>query len=58
MTWLSAVAASGSAGTTVPMCPRILRVQVTGKVASGSLTARPPRRSFLQWLLRRPVTFG
>jgi hypothetical protein len=41
-----------------PDVPAFLRVQVTGKVASGSLTARPPRRSFLQWLLRRPVTFG
>ena len=40
-----------------PDVPAILRVQVTGKVASGSLHARPPRRTFLQWLLRRPVTF-
>jgi len=33
--------------------PTILRVQVSGKVASGSFIARPPRRTFLQWLLRR-----
>jgi hypothetical protein len=40
--------------------PDILRVQVSGKVASGHITARPPRgrrgprRTFWQWLLRRP----
>jgi hypothetical protein len=38
--------------------PTILRVQVTGKVASGSLSARPPRRTFLQWLLRRPNRYA
>ncbi|MEV8565244.1 DUF1707 domain-containing protein [Streptomyces sp. NPDC051322] len=41
----------------VPGAPVRLRVHVTGKVRSGSITAgppRPPRRSFLQWLLRRP----
>jgi hypothetical protein len=38
--------------------PVILRVQVSGQVTSGSLQARPPRRSFLQWLLRRPVSYG
>jgi len=36
----------------------ILRVQVSGKVASGSLTARPPRRTFWQWLMRRPYLYG
>ncbi len=40
-----------------PDVPAILRVQVSGKVASGSLVARPPRRTFLQWLLRRQVSF-
>jgi hypothetical protein len=40
-----------------PEVPAILRVQVSGKVTSGSLQARPPRRSFLQWLLRRPVRY-
>jgi hypothetical protein len=37
--------------------PVRLRVHVTGKVHSGSITVRPPRpprRSFWQWLLRRP----
>ncbi|NEA54158.1 DUF1707 domain-containing protein [Streptomyces sp. SID13666] len=41
-----------SAGT-----PIRLRIHVTGKVRSGSITVRPPkppRRGFLQWLLRRP----
>jgi hypothetical protein len=38
--------------------PPMLRVQVTGKVSSGSLTARPPRRTFLQWLLRRPYVYA
>jgi hypothetical protein len=34
--------------------PEILRVEVTGRVRSGSITARPPRRTFLQWLRRAP----
>ncbi len=40
--------------------PGILHIQVTGKVASGTITAgpprppRPPRRSFWAWLMRRP----
>ena len=34
--------------------PVILRVQVSGKVGSGSIKARPPRRTFWQWLRRRP----
>lgn len=33
--------------------PVILRIQVSGNVTSGTLRARPPRRSFWQWLLRR-----
>lgn len=40
-----------------PGSPVRLRVHVTGKVHSGSVTVRPPkppRRSFWQWLLRRP----
>lgn len=35
----------------------ILRVHVSGEVASGSFRARPPRRTFLQWLFRRPATY-
>jgi hypothetical protein len=38
--------------------PVILRVQVSGQVASGSFKARPPRRTFLQWLLRRPKQYA
>jgi uncharacterized protein DUF1707 len=37
--------------------PTILRIQLSGTVRSGTITARPPRpprRSFWQWLLRRP----
>jgi hypothetical protein len=38
--------------------PTVLRVEVSGKVNSGSITARPPRRGFIDWLLRRPVRYG
>ena len=37
--------------------PVILRVEVTGRVRSGHLRARPPRRTFWQWLLRRPLPY-
>ena len=37
--------------------PAVLRVHVTGQVGSGSLKARPPRRTFWQWLLRRPASY-
>jgi hypothetical protein len=40
-----------------PDTPVVLRVEVTGQVGSGTLSAgppRPPRRTFWQWLLRRP----
>jgi Domain of unknown function (DUF1707) len=39
-----------------PQVPVILRVEVSGRVDSGTLTARPPRlprRTFWQWLTRR-----
>ncbi|KAB2345083.1 DUF1707 SHOCT-like domain-containing protein [Actinomadura rudentiformis] len=35
-----------------------LRVEVAGSVDSGSIVARPPRRSLLAWLLRRPPGYG
>jgi hypothetical protein len=38
--------------------PVILRIHVSGKVASGAFRARPPRRTFWQWLLRRPVSYA
>jgi hypothetical protein len=37
-----------------PDTPAVLRIHVAGKVGSGSITARPARRTFWQWLLRRP----
>ncbi|HUZ36267.1 MAG TPA: DUF1707 domain-containing protein [Streptosporangiaceae bacterium] len=42
-------------GTQVPV---ILRIEVSGKVGSGSVTARPPRRTFWQWLRRRPRPYA
>jgi hypothetical protein len=39
-------------GTDVPTA---LQVTIAGKVGSGMIIARPPRRSFWQWLLRRPL---
>jgi hypothetical protein len=53
---------SGSAKVRQPKeagsVPTVLRVEVSGSVRSGSITARPPRRGFFDWLLRRPVTYG
>ena len=34
--------------------PVSLLIHVTGSVASGNITARPPRRSFWRWLTRQP----
>jgi hypothetical protein len=34
--------------------PEVLRIEVTGKISSGHLVARPPRRTFWQWLTRQP----
>ena len=33
--------------------PVSLRIVVNGKIGSGQLLARPPRRTFWQWLTRR-----
>jgi hypothetical protein len=41
-----------------PDVPVTLRLEVSGKVGSGSIKARPPRRSFWQWLLRRPWPYA
>lgn len=35
-----------------PEVPIILRIQVSGKVSGGHITARPPRRTFWPWLRR------
>jgi hypothetical protein len=38
--------------------PVTLRIEVSGKVGSGHLTARPPHRTFWQWLMRRPPAWA
>jgi len=38
--------------------PAMLTVVVSGKVDSGNIVARPPRRSFVAWLLRRPRRYA
>jgi hypothetical protein len=51
---------SGTVGVRAPWgsdVPALLRISVSGQVGSGVITAgppRPPRRTFWQWLLRRP----
>ncbi|MCT7352677.1 DUF1707 domain-containing protein [Streptomyces sp. 15-116A] len=35
--------------------PTTLRVELTGQKVHGKVVVRPPRRTFGQWLLRRPV---
>ena len=37
-----------------PHAPVILRVKLAGRVRGGDIVARPQRRTFWQWLLRRP----
>jgi hypothetical protein len=41
-----------------PDAPATLRLEVSGEVGSGSIKARPPRRSFWQWLMRRPGPYA
>lgn len=36
--------------------PTTLRVELVGQKAHGNVVVRPPRRTFGQWLLRRPVS--
>jgi Domain of unknown function (DUF1707) len=38
--------------------PVALHVEVSGEVGSGSIKARPPRRSFWQWLMRHPLPYA
>ena len=38
--------------------PVTLRVDVSGKVGSGNIKARPPRRTFWQWLRREPRPYA
>jgi DUF1707 SHOCT-like domain len=41
-----------------PDVPVILRIQVSGKVSGGHLTARPPRRAIWRWPRRHPRPHG
>jgi hypothetical protein len=43
--------------TAGPVPASFLRVKVVGSVRSGSIVARPPRRGFWAWLLRRPPVY-
>ena len=38
--------------------PVTLRIDVSGQVGSGEIRARPPRRTFWQWLRRRPYRYA
>lgn len=38
--------------------PVTLRVNIAGRVGSGHIVARPPRRTFWQWLTRRPTPYA
>jgi hypothetical protein len=38
--------------------PVTLRINVSGKVGSGAIKARPPRRTFWQWLRRAPRPYA
>jgi hypothetical protein len=38
--------------------PVTLRIDVSGKVGSGNISARPPRRTFWQWLRRQPRPYA
>ena len=42
-------------GTAVPVT---LRISVSGRVGSGNIVARPPRRSFWDWLRRKPKRYA
>ncbi|MFI6083013.1 DUF1707 domain-containing protein [Streptomyces sp. NPDC051217] len=39
-----------------PDTPLTLRVELVGQKAHGTVVVRPPRRTFGQWLLRRPAS--
>ena len=38
--------------------PVLLRIDVAGKVGSGQFLARPPRRTFWEWLTRKPYPYA
>jgi hypothetical protein len=39
-----------------PEPPAILTIEVSGEIRGGNVRVRPPRRTFLQWLRRQPLT--
>ena len=41
-----------------PDVPVRLRIEVTGRVGSGHFVARPPYRTFWQWLTRQPKPYA
>ena len=41
-----------------PEVPAVLRVGLSGQVNHANMVARPPHRSFWDWLLRRPGRFA
>ncbi|GAA1259382.1 DUF1707 SHOCT-like domain-containing protein [Streptomyces javensis] len=43
---------------TTPDTPVTLRVELVGLKAHGRVVVRPPRRTFGQWLLRRPTSLS
>jgi hypothetical protein len=45
---------SKSARSLTPHTPAALRGELTGRVRGGEVVARLPRRTFWQWLLRKP----
>jgi hypothetical protein len=52
---------SGNVKVTTPWkpgTPEELRIVISGRVRSGNITARPPRRSFWQWLRREPLPYA
>jgi len=38
--------------------PGVLQVSVSGRVRGGNVVARPPRRTFWQWLTRKPRPYA
>jgi hypothetical protein len=38
--------------------PVLLRIDIAGVCGSGHITARPPRRTFWQWLRRAPRRYA
>ncbi|MER7666440.1 DUF1707 domain-containing protein [Streptomyces sp. NPDC096193] len=43
---------------TPPEAPTMLRVELVGQKAHGKVVVRPRRRTFMQWLLRRPASLS